>query len=198
MNRRMIVAVGSVAILGGALAVWQLKAQALATRSITPDSSAQTAVTSLELTRTHLQLTKQQADLSTKLTLLQASSQQAQASHAQTITEHETNQILLGTTSVSGPGIRLTVTGKLLTASQLIDLVNALRNLGAEAISVNTQRFTGTSWVDEGGIAAPVTVAAIGSQRLLDSGVRQRGGILDELGVSATVDDVDTLTLPAR
>ncbi len=197
MNRRSAGVVGAIALAGGALLVWQLRAQSAALALVTPDTSAQTAVTVLELTRTRDQLAKQRADLATKLATLAASSEQAQATHDQAVTAHQTNQILLGTTAVSGPGIQLTFE-KTVTTANLLDLTNALRNLGAEAISVNGERFVGTSWIDERGFEPPVSVVAIGDQSLLDNGVRQRGGILDGLGVPVAIVASDELTMSAR
>ena len=197
MIRRPIILIFLVAFVGGILVVWQIKTQTVVISTMTADTSAQTAVTVLELTRTREQLAKQQTDLSDKLTQLKASSEQARASHDQAISEHNTNQVLLGKTAVYGTGIQLTF-DKPLIATNVLDLVNALRNLGAEAISVNGQRFTGVSWVADQNFNAPVTVMAIGDQQLLDGGVRQRGGILDSLRLTASVTRVDTLTMPAR
>ena len=186
-----------VALLGGLLIAWQLRTQAVVLTTATADRSAQTAVTILELIRTREQLAKQEADLAGKLTQLAASSEQSKASHDQAAEEHQTNQVLLGKTAVRGSGIQL-IFDKSLTPTNVLDLVNALRNLSAEAISVNGQRFTGTSWLDEKDFSPPVTINAIGDQRLLDGGIRQRGGVLDTLRLSASISDVDALTMPAR
>src|SRR3990167_6756462 len=134
-----------VALLGGILVAWQIRTQGVVIAVSTPDHSAQTAVTLLELTRTREQLAKRQVDLAAKLIKLTESSEQSQASHDQAVIEHETDQIILGKRAVYGPGIQRTV-DKQVTATNILDLVNSLRNLGAEAISVNNQRFTGTSW----------------------------------------------------
>lgn len=187
----------AIAVLGGALMLWQGRAEERARAVATSDTSAQTAVTILELTRTREQLAKQRADLATKLATLAASSEQSQATHDQAVNAHQTNEIVLGTTAVTGPGIELTFS-KAMSAAELLDLINALRNLGAEALSVNNQRFVGASWIDERGFASPVVVTAIGDQRLLDGGVRQRGGILDELGLPVEIRDVDSMAMPAR
>ena len=72
-------------------------------------------------------------------------------------------KVSTGMIEVSGPGIELTVDGPL-TALDVQDILNELRNTGAEAIAVNDQRIVANSVVAmivfEGG--SPITFAASG------------------------------------
>ena len=95
---------------------------------------------------------------------------------------------LLGKNSVTGEGIVITLTntGKSsVKASDLIELINILKDAGAEAISVNEQRLiyssyivtlNGTSYlsIDGNRIVAPFTVKAIGNTTYLESAIAQK------------------------
>ena len=100
---------------------------------------------------------------------------------------------LLGKNSVTGEGIIITLansgTNKVY-AEDLLELVNLLKNAGAEAISINEQRIVYDSYiVDLAGnyitvngerIVSPFTVKAIGNTSYLESAVAQKNyGYID-------------------
>ena len=120
--------------------------------------------------------------------------------------EIKLNNMLLGLTDVTGPGIVLTlkdnqgVTPEMVTAigddisyylvhdSDLRLVVNELKNAGAEAISINDQRIISTSAITcEGNIikvngekiGSPFVIKAIGSQELLYGALTRPGGPID-------------------
>lgn len=120
--------------------------------------------------------------------------------------EIKLNNMLLGLTDVTGPGIILTlkdnqgVTAEMVTAvgddisfylvhdSDLRLVVNELKNAGAEAISINDQRIVSTSAITcEGNIikvngekiGSPFAIKAIGSQELLYGSLTRPGGPID-------------------
>jgi uncharacterized protein YlxW (UPF0749 family) len=92
----------------------------------------------------------------------------------------------------------------------LIDIVQELRDAGAEAVAVNDQRVGAASSFGErdGRVAldgttlvAPYRVAAIGPTSTLDGGLKIPGGALDTLtalrGVVPSVEESDSLLIPA-
>lgn len=96
--------------------------------------------------------------------------------------------ILAGTVPAEGPGITVTLDGgpDTLTASSFLDLVQELRDAGAEAIQIGDVRVVAsTSFVDSGGrividghpISLPVRVVAIGDGRTLASALAIPGGV---------------------
>ena len=100
------------------------------------------------------------------------------------------SQNLLGKNDVFGEGVIITLTdvevGKFgkITASDLLELLNALKTAGAEAISINDQRITFKSYiVDINGafisvngrrLVSPYVVKAIGDITYLESGLSQK------------------------
>ncbi len=193
-----IVALFVIALLAGGLLVWQLRASQ-STRLLAEEASIARQVLELaELIKARAKLDKQRADLEQAVANVQSSTQRSQEVNRQAQAEHTTNLVVLATTAVSGPGVQIRFIEKPLSSTNLIDLLNALKNLGAEAITVNGQRFGPTSSIDDGKFAPPVVVEVIGNAQVLDEGLRQSGGILEKLAVPADVARVTTLTMPER
>ncbi len=130
------------------------------------------------------------------------------------------NNMLLGTVEVKGDGLEITLADNNAAATGLLDpskvlvhyddllqVVNALNNAGAEAISINGQRvITTTAITCEGNvikvngekISSPFIIKAIGSQGLLLGAMTMAGGYLDILedwGVIVNVKTVDGITV---
>jgi len=130
------------------------------------------------------------------------------------------NDMLLGRVEVKGAGLEITLADNNAAATGLIDpstvlvhyddllqVVNALNNAGAEAISINGQRvITTTAITCEGNvikingekISSPFIIKAIGSQGLLLGSMTMAGGylnILEDWGVIVNVKTVDALTI---
>lgn len=130
------------------------------------------------------------------------------------------NNMLLGTAEVKGPGLQIILEDNNAAAAALIDpssvlvhyddilqVVNALNNAGAEAISVNGQRIiTTTAITCEGNvikvngekISSPFVIKAIGSQGALYGSLTMAGGylsILQDYGVIVKTEQVDSLTV---
>ncbi|MHB1006989.1 MAG: DUF881 domain-containing protein [Chloroflexota bacterium] len=102
-------------------------------------------------------------------------------------------RVVNGASEVSGPGIEVTISGTLranggFSPEELNDLVNELRNAGAEAIAVNRHRVTIRSSFGRGGggvtlngadpITPPYVVEAIGQADLLEPALMRQGGLL--------------------
>lgn len=121
-----------------------------------------------------------------------------QADNRETILEElvaELNRVraLNGAAEVTGPGIELLVDGSL-NALDLQDLVNELRNAGAEAVALNGQRLVVSSVVvsEDSGLLAvdgrqlrrPYVVEAVGDSETLKSALMRPGGLIQVLGRS--------------
>ena len=127
---------------------------------------------------------------------------------------------ITGMTEVTGPGVIITLTdGKgiatsTLNPSQLIvhdldvlSVVNELINAGAEAISINDQRWVVTTAISCRGntidingerIGAPFVIQAIGLPEYL-SGIERAGGYLEYMkreGVGVTLEKSNSNTIP--
>ena len=150
--------------------------------------------------------------LELQLLTLQNSSQQQESAAGAAEEQTRNLQVLAGTVPVTGPGLIVTIQDPrgAVGFDTLIDIVQELRDAGAEAVAVNDQRVGATSSFGEreGGVTldgtvlvAPYRVAVIGPASTLAGGLEIPGGGLDTLaalrGVSTGVQRSDSLQIPA-
>lgn len=121
-------------------------------------------------------------------------------------------QVLAGTVPVQGPGVTILVDDPdgTVTSSMLVDLIQELRDAGAEAIQVGEVRVVASSWVGitpdgqltiEGiPLTSPYLVTAIGDSHTLAGAMAIPGGFNDSVrrvGGDVSVLDSATLSIDA-
>lgn len=121
-------------------------------------------------------------------------------------------EVLAGTVPVTGPGISLTIVDPAgsVRYETLVDVVQELRDAGAEAVAVNDRRVgVSTSFAESGGkvamdgaeLADTYRVTAIGQPATLEGGLKIPGGVLDTLAalkdVRVDLQQSNRLELPA-
>lgn len=118
-------------------------------------------------------------------------------------------KLITGTSEVSGPGITLTLSSPV-SATELQDMVNELKNSGAKAIALNGQRLIVSSAIvgTEAGIAVdgillsrPFVFQVLGDPDTLRVALTRKGGMLASLqaahpGFQAEITDAQTLVIP--
>lgn len=143
---------------------------------------------------------------------LQTSTQRGDAAEEAASSRLAALSVLAGTVPVEGPGIVLTITdsSNRLQYEQFVDLVQELRDAGAEAVAVNGLRVgAGSSFSGEEGrlllddrpLKGPYRVEAIGGPETLEGGLEIPGGVMDTLSstteVTASLGRRSRLQLPA-
>lgn len=128
------------------------------------------------------------------------------------IDEMERLKMLNGAVEVVGPGVQVTLDGPV-TVLDLHDLLNELRNAGAEAIALNGQRIIASSVIAptaEGAIAVdhartrrPFFFIALGDSATLEAALLRPGGLLTVFsnsreGLRVGVQKHDRLVAPAH
>lgn len=132
-----------------------------------------------------------------KINEYKQTSQSNEETEALVDSELEQVNMLLGKTDVEGEGIEVTLREKeddeiaRINADDLLLIVNALKQAGAEAISINDERIVNMSdIVDINGtfikvngkrILAPYIIKAIGNQSYLESALIGNGGHVDDM-----------------
>ena len=135
------------------------------------------------------------------------------------------NNNLLGVTNLKGPGLIITlkddpnasrknlspiddVSNHIIHDSDLRAVVNALKNAGAEAISINGQRVVfptaincvgNVIKVNQEKVGTPFEILAIGFPERMDNALTMPGGyleILEEYGIVVTVKRSDEVKIP--
>jgi uncharacterized protein YlxW (UPF0749 family) len=134
----------------------------------------------------------------------------AQARNAALMTELSRLVVITGSAVATGPGVRVIVSGQI-NPLDMQDLINELRNSGAEAMDINGNRIVVRSVVtrDDANLAldgqrltSPYVLEAIGQPDTIEKALLRKGGLVDLLeyaypGLSVTISKVDTIYLPA-
>jgi uncharacterized protein YlxW (UPF0749 family) len=151
-------------------------------------------------------------DLQLQRSELLASSERESAAVAAVDEQLRTLRVLAGTVPVTGPGVVVTVSDPegSLTYDAMIDVVQELRDAGAEAIAIDGRRVgvasafaerEGRITLDGEPLQPPYQVAAIGQPATLDSALKIPGGAVDTMsavrGVRVEVRRQARVDLPA-
>jgi uncharacterized protein YlxW (UPF0749 family) len=121
----------------------------------------------------------------------------------------DTLSILAGTVGAKGPGITLRISDpdQQVTGPVILDLIQELRDGGAEAIDVGGVRVVASSFIGESGgevkidgtpVSRPFVIKAIGDSKTLASAMTIPGGIVESVrqkGANATVTESDSVEI---
>jgi uncharacterized protein YlxW (UPF0749 family) len=119
-------------------------------------------------------------------------------------------RLYAGVDAAMGPGVSILVHGPI-DSTGIQDLINELRNAGAEAIAIDDLRIVpgivsvgaaGAVTLDGTPLADPCTILAIGAPDKLTGSLTRSGGIIAQLGatqpdVGVDVTPLDRITVPS-
>ncbi len=198
-----------VAAILGLLVVIQLRAQS-AGSGLDTLSAQELTVLVANLNTRNDQIRGEIATTETELTALKAAQARGDTSVDQLTLDLARVRAWTGLDAVTGSGIRVTVAGPIAGAG-IQDLLNELRNAGAEALAIEAVRAVPGTVVagDPGGLSVdntalgdPFEISAIGNPATLTGSLTRAGGIVAQLAATfpdatLTVVPIDTLQLPA-
>jgi uncharacterized protein YlxW (UPF0749 family) len=159
----------------------QVRSQAAADRLLSGQDNVTLGLLITGLAQSNQHLVQARGDLSQEEQQLAAAANSPNSARQQLQQQLSRLQIVNGTIPVHGPGVELRV-GFKMQAFEIQDLSNALRQLGAEALSVNDHRLTartvigesnGTLMIDGQPVSAPYDFLAIGDPPQMASGAGQ-------------------------
>jgi uncharacterized protein YlxW (UPF0749 family) len=178
--------------LVGFLLVSQLRGTQRFSQRLSAESEGDLARILASLTTEADALRDEISTLKLQLVDLEASSRNDQAAAKAAEDQLQALEVLAGTVPVAGPGVSLGVQDPANSVGYdtMIDIVQELRDAGAEAVSVNGLRVgVSSSFAGKDGrilldgvvLAPPYQVAAIGQPATLEGGLKIPGGALDAL-----------------
>jgi uncharacterized protein YlxW (UPF0749 family) len=209
MQRRMAqLSLFAVAVLSGMLLVGQLRSQARPIElSSLPAAELSTLIEALSTRNAELRTGL--ADLREQVRDYQLAEAQGQSALDVTRADLERLLSFSGVDPVRGQGIEVTVDGDL-DAIAVNDLINELRNAGAEAIALDNVRLTagsvavrgaGSLEIDGVAFGRDFAIRAIGSPEGLQAALERPGGIISQLelfvAATITIEQLPDLRLPA-
>ena len=203
-------------LIGGLIAVLGF---GMATQFVQDDATDYTSVRGVELVEllksidaANERLGTQIEDLTQTRDDLLSSSQRSEDAEEEARKRSDQLAILAGSAGATGPGVVVTIDDpdEAVSANQLLDAVQELRDAGAEAIAINgTARVVAQTYFldDEGSVVVggrevkrPFVIEAIGDPATMSEAVRFRGGLIDRVsnaGGKATVEERDKVTITA-
>lgn len=140
-------------------------------------------------------LQKQITEEQTKLDELKSASSNSKDLEKLLQDDKNKYSIISGKTSVAGQGVLVTINHDLV-ASQIVDFVNAIKNIGAEAISLNGVRLIAQIPIKQFEGQNPYTMMIVGNSDILYDSIIRPGGAFD-LIVNGKAEKSNSLVLPA-
>lgn len=160
-----------------------------------PENNSSLAIEVAELIKNNTKLKKEHTDALGQLDKLNQSTNNSIKAN-ETIQENLTTyKTLLGIVPISGQGVVITLDEEI-QSPQMIDLINAIKNIGCEAIAINDTRIGFTSAINNGTYYPPTVIKVVGDQELLADSLQRTGGIIDQIG-NGNVEKKETINLKA-
>jgi uncharacterized protein YlxW (UPF0749 family) len=206
---RSQLAIATVALVLGLLVVVQLRAQA-GGGGLAQLSSQDLTVLVANLNARNDQLRREVSTLEDELAALNQNSSRGEESLDELRADLRRVRAYAGLDAVRGQGVTISISGPI-DGSGVEELINELRNAGAEAIGAGDVRIvTGVVITGEPGAASiegtplgdTFELAAIGAPDKLTGSLTRSGGVIAQLAatepdVAVTVTPVDRIELPA-
>ena len=208
-RRRNQVTIAAVTFLLGVLVVVQLRTQA-SSAAFAGLSSQDLTVLVANLDDRNDQLRTEVATLERELGVLSQNTQRGDVSLDELRADLRRVRLYAGIDPATGPGVTITVRGPI-DGPGIEDLVNELRNAGAEAMALDDVRLVpgvvaigpaGSVMLGSDALADPFTLSAIGAPDKLTGSLTRPGGIIAQLSatqpeVSVEVTPLDRIAVPA-
>ena len=210
LGARALVAL-SVGLVGFLLAA-QFRATQGVTEQLEAESEADLTRIFAALNEESAALRDEVADLRLELAALESSAARDELAREAAARQLEQLEILAGVVPARGPGVAVRISDPAgsFEYELLLDLVQELRDAGAEAIAINGRRVgAGTAFssrrgavtVDGRPVTGPYEVVAIGDPATLEVGLKIPGGAADTLtaldGVAVDVERRSDVLVPA-
>jgi uncharacterized protein YlxW (UPF0749 family) len=203
------IAIAVVAAILGVLVVIQLRSQAGPT-GLAQLSSQDLTVLVANLNARNDQLRRETSLLEGELETLQVNRSRGDVSIDEITADLRRVRAYAGLDPVGGPGVTISIRGRI-DGPGVEELINELRNAGAEAIAAGPVRVVtgvvvvgapGEAQVDGVALGVAFELAAIGAPDKLTGSLTRSGGVIAQLAatlpdVEVTVTPVDRLELPA-
>lgn len=206
----------AVTAVAGFLVVGQLRGPAPAAPPLESQREGDLARILASLTTEADSLREEIGSLKLQLLSIQNATQRDDAAVAAATEQLRALEVLAGTVPATGQGVVVTIAdpNRQVNYAVLLDLIQELRDAGAEAIALNGHRVGATSalasregavTIDGVAVRPPYRIAAIGQPATLDGGLKIPGGAVDTVSAlrGAAVDvarqarvDVPALAAP--
>jgi len=164
-----------------------------------PENSATLAIEVARLTKTNADLRQEVKKLTSDLDSYKDTSESGKKLYEKYLADKDQYDIVIGNATKTGQGVSIMVTGSLNTA-QLVDLVNAIKNIGSDMISVNGKRLVINTELSQFSGKDKYKIDVLGNSKLLDSAIKRKGGILEQIStkdIKIEIVSADDIIMPS-
>lgn len=208
-RRRNQWTIAAVAFILGLLVIVQLRTQASGA-AFAGLSSQDLTVLVANLNARNDQLRREVANLEGELAIITDNTQRGDASVDELRADLRRVRLYSGLDAATGPGVLIVARGPI-DGSAVEDLINELRNAGAEAIGIEGTRIVpgvvvaggpGSVTVDDAAVGDPLEIVAIGPPDKLTGSLTRSGGLIAQLAATqpdavVEVTPVEAVAVPA-
>lgn len=145
-----------------------------------PENNETLALEVSKLTKTNSDLRQEVKTLTSTLDSYKDTSESGRKLYEKYLSDKEQYDIIIGNAPKTGQGISINVFGNLGTA-QIVDLINAIKNIGSSMISVNGKRLVINTDLSQFAEKNEYKIEVLGNSKLLDSAIKRKGGILEQI-----------------
>ena len=188
----------AVAAIAGILLTRQYFAGSEARKLSQPENNQVLALEVAKLTASNADLRQEVIDTEAKLNSYKKSASDQVATEATINSELKIYKDINGDLELQGRGIVLTI-NHALSQTQLVDLVNNIRNIGVDGFAVNGQRININSYFKTDDSVQTYQIDVVGNPSLLKSALTRKGGFLDQIFPNTneySIIEKDTVVLP--
>jgi uncharacterized protein YlxW (UPF0749 family) len=165
----------------------------------TPENNEVMALEVARLTKTNADLRQEVKALTLDLDTYQSSSESKKSLYEQYQTDSSKMDIIIGASGQTGQGVEINIKGAL-SAAQVVDLVNAIKNIGSSLISINGQRITLKTPLITYANKENYQIDVLGNGKILKSALERKGGIIEQISskdLEISVSEVDKVAIPS-
>ncbi len=211
MKKKQIIwlQLGLLGLIVGLLGVTQFRTQANILKALQAESPVNQAAAVADLLEANAALAQEVRTLEDQLTKYNSGDDRSGLEAL--VTDLNRLKVVNGLIEVWGPGVEVLV-GTEIQPEEAHDIINELRNSGAEAIAIDNQRLVASSTVTRVGrglavdsipVDAPYVFRAIGDVQTMEVALERKGGVIPLLrysypNSSIVVTHASRIVLPVR
>jgi uncharacterized protein YlxW (UPF0749 family) len=147
---------------------------------IQPENNSVIALEVAKMTKTNTDLRREVQSLTDDLNIYQNSSRSSLDAYQKYEQDISRLRVINGEETKTGQGIVITISGNLNTP-QIVDLINALKNIGSEIISINGTRLVINTELGQFAGKENYEIKVLGNSEILKSALERKGGIIDQI-----------------
>jgi uncharacterized protein YlxW (UPF0749 family) len=147
---------------------------------IQPENNDVLALEVSSLTKANADLRQEVAKLTSDLDVYQNSSESNKSLREKYLSNLDQYNAIIGNSEIKGHGVIVTIQGNLVTA-QVVDLVNAIKNIGSSQIAINGERLLINTDLSKFAGKSSYIIDILGNGQTIKSAMERKGGIVEQI-----------------